>query len=178
MNTEFEFLRHAGEGNGAYEIWPIAKAREYMSEHTGLKELSTGWVLTDEKIRLVTRDYNCGDAVGEYFAAMGNPLASRVTPTIAVKRGLCKMTMYALRAYLQVMEKGDVFVHPPKEWGKNNVDYVAGCLWKASWLCAESQNGVVRRALGESGVAEVFFWLLAGAWREALYPRSDEIHHR
>jgi len=131
VQEEFAYLRTAGDGHGAYEIWSQADAAQLMHQDPDAMKLSTRWVHTGEKSRLVTRDYNKGDARGEYFAATGNPLADRVIPTIAVKRGLCTMTFDAMRAYLQVMEeKRNVFVTPPKEW-KLQDDYVAGALWKA-----------------------------------------------
>ena len=36
----------------------------------------------------------------EFFAATGNPMAQRVIPTIAVKRGYNTMVLDAVRAYL------------------------------------------------------------------------------
>ena len=131
MQEEFAYLRTAGGGHGAYEVWSQADASKLLAEDPEAMKLSTRWVHTGEKSRLVTRDYNKGDARGEFFAATGNPLADRVVPTIAVKRGLCTMTFDAMRAYLQVMEeKRNVFVVPPKELTFQD-DYVPGALWKA-----------------------------------------------
>ena len=131
IQEEFDYLRTAGDGYGAYEIWTQEDARQLMKEDSEAVMLTTRWVHTSEKSRLVTRDYNKGDLRGEFFAATGNPLADRVVPTIAVKRGLCTMTFDAMRAYLQVMEeKRNVFVKPPVEW-KYQADFVPGAVWKA-----------------------------------------------
>ena len=71
-----------------------------------------------------------GSPTAEFFAATGNPMGSRVVPTIAVKKQLNTMVIDARRAFLQVMEEGDVFVHPPKDWCLE-ADYRPGCIWKA-----------------------------------------------
>ncbi len=49
------------------------------------QKLSVRWVDTDEKSRLVTRDFNTHKTT-EFFAATGNPLAQRIIPTIAVMK--------------------------------------------------------------------------------------------
>ena len=53
-----------------------------------------------------------GTSIQEFFAAAESPLANRVIPTFAAKRGSPTMDRYAVRAYLQVLESGDVFVIP------------------------------------------------------------------
>ena len=106
QDAEISYLRQ----NDSYEVWSNADRVEYMKNHPNAKLLTIRWVVT-EKARLVVREYNTW-RTQEFFAATGNPMAQRVIPTIAVKRGYNTMVLDAVRAYLQVPEDDDVFIIP------------------------------------------------------------------
>ena len=106
QDAEIRYLRQ----NDSYEVWSNADRVEYMKGHPNAKLLTVRWVVT-EKARLVVREYNTW-RTQEFFAATGNPMAQRVIPTIAVKRGFNTMVLDAVRAYLQVPEDEDVFLIP------------------------------------------------------------------
>ena len=103
QDAEISYLRQ----NDSYEVWSNADRVEYMEKHPNAKLLTIRWVVT-EKARLVVREYNTW-RTQEFFAATGNPMAQRVIPTIAVKRGYNTMVLDAVRAYLQVPEDDDGF---------------------------------------------------------------------
>ena len=124
QDAEIRYLRQ----NDSYEVWSNADRVEYMKNHPNAKLLTIRWVVT-EKARLVVREYNTW-RTQEFFAATGNPMAQRVIPTIAVKRGYNTMVLDAVRAYLQVPEDEDVFIIPPAEWRRHD-DFKAHSCWKA-----------------------------------------------
>ena len=124
QDAEISYLRQ----NDSYEVWSNADRVEYMKEHPNAKLLTVRWVVT-EKARLVVREYNTW-RTQEFFAATGNPMAQRVIPTIAVKRGYNTMVLDAVRAYLQVPEDDDVFIIPPAQWRRHD-DFKAHSCWKA-----------------------------------------------
>ena len=119
-----------------------------MKGHPNAKLLTVRWVLT-EKARLVVREYNTW-RTQEFLAATGNPMAQRVIPTIAVKRGYNTMVLDAVRAYLQVPEDDDVFIIPPAEWRRHD-DFKAHSCWKAKTVW-----------YGERHAAQAFQDFLAG----------------
>ena len=124
QDAEIRYLRQ----NDSYEVWSNADRVEYMKGHPNAKLLTVRWVVT-EKARLVVREYNTW-RTQEFFAATGNPMAQRVIPTVAVKRGYNTMVLDAVRAYLQVPEDEDVFIIPPAQWRRHD-DFKAHSCWKA-----------------------------------------------
>ena len=150
-DAEISYLRQ----NDSYEVWSNADRIEYMKGHPNAKLLTVRWVVT-EKARLVVREYNTWKTQ-EFFAATGNPMAQRVIPTIAVKRGYNTMVLDAVRAYLQVPEDDDVFIIPPAEWRRHD-DFKAHSCWKCEGCLvvrsghgpqAEVAQGVGPKLLGE-----------------------------
>ena len=144
QDAEISYLRQ----NDSYEVWSNADRVEYMKNHPNAKLLTIRWVVT-EKARLVVREYNTW-RTQEFFAATGNPMAQRVIPTIAVKRGYNTMVLDAVRAYLQVPEDDDVFIIPPAEWRRHD-DFKAHSCWKAKTVW-----------YGERHAAQAFQDFLAG----------------
>ena len=144
QDAEISYLRQ----NDSYEVWSNADRIEYMKNHPNAKLLTIRWVVT-EKARLVVREYNTW-RTQEFFAATGNPMAQRVIPTIAVKRGYNTMVLDAVRAYLQVPENDDIFIIPPAEW-KRHDDFKAHSCWKAKTVW-----------YGERHAAQAFQDFLAG----------------
>eukprot|EP00974_Lingulodinium_polyedra_P017010 1652158-Lingulodinium_polyedra.AAC.1 len=69
---EFQHLRE----RGSYEVWTRADAAAYRKANPEAKTLTSRWVETDAKARLVVREYN-NSRTSEYFAATGNPLGHR-----------------------------------------------------------------------------------------------------
>ena len=144
QDAEIRYLRE----NNSYEVWSNADRIEYMKGHPNAKLLTVRWVVT-EKARLVVREYNTW-RTQEFFAATGNPMAQRVIPTIAVKRGYNTMVLDAVRAYLQVPEDDDVFIIPPAQWRRHD-DFKAHSCWKAKTVW-----------YGERHAAQAFQDFLAG----------------
>ena len=121
---EFEYLRD----NGSYDVWTDDEVQAFCKDNETSK-LDTRWVITSEKARLVTRDYNPYQTMA-FYAATQNPMTRNCIPTIAVKRGYRTATLDARRAYLQVPEEAHVFIKPPKE-RSSQPDYKEGSWWKA-----------------------------------------------
>ena len=139
QDAEIRYLRQ----NDSYEVWSNADRVEYTKGHPNAKLLVT------EKARLVVREYNTW-RTQEFFAATGNPMAQRVIPTVAVKRGYNTVVLDAVRAYLQVPEDEDVFIIPPAQWRRHD-DFKAHSCWKAK-----------TKWYGERCAAQAFQEFLAG----------------
>ena len=77
--TEFAYLRE----NGSYDIVTKSAVEQAVRDNAGkpgaVTVLDTRWVLTDEKARLVTREY-ATSLTSEFYAATGAPLGGRIAP--------------------------------------------------------------------------------------------------